>query len=250
MSVNFNIFFCEESLSGFIVRKLSRDKKYHLKKFDDYGNFLDFLESNKTTSLFEHKSYIYLLNDVVINDKDLFLNYNFGEDIIITNKFINIKEIKYLNLLAKNLSRENYDKLIRFMINNVNTHFIEKLLELNNFDLKQLCFIFEYMDITNSELPFNNYIRSIINVNTPSLTSIIDCIEGGEAKRNSLLWGVHPGAIALYLQKKNISSLKGRLSKNASTNLISLYENDKYVKLQPNEANYMLKLRFLIDKVS
>ena len=156
-----------------------------------------------------------------------------------------------MNLLAKTLSKNNSSKLILFLVSKFNSLYIDGLLENDNMDINQLCSILEYMDITDSELPFDYYISAGTSKYFSEISTVLEVIEEGEKDNLNKLSTIHPGAISLYLQRKLISKLKD--SKNKELNykkLISLYENDKFVKLHPNEANFLLKHSFKWDKTS
>lgn len=251
MSNKYNIFYSEKHISGFLIRKLSRRTIYYVVEFNDYFEFISFLNSNVSTSLFEKKYYIFILSDLIKVDKDLFLTHDLDGHIVITNNFFYLTNSNPLNLLAKNLSKNNFTKLVSFLVSNFNNLYIEKLIKMENININQLCSILEYMDITNSELPFESYISAGNDSYFSGIGRIIEIIEDGERDSFIKLSTIHPGAISLYLQKKLISNLKDGANKEININkLISLYENDKYVKLYPNEANFLLKLRFKADKLS
>ena len=251
MSTIYNIFYCDKFTSGYIIRKLSRIRNYNVLEFNDYEDFINFLNNNVNTSLFGKKYYIFLLNDLIIKDKNLFVTHDLVDNIIITNNFSNLRNSKPINLLAKTLSKNNSSKLILFLVSKCNNLYIEGLLENDNMDINQLCSILEYMDITDSELPFDYYISAGTAKYFSEISTVLEVIEEGEKDNLNKLSTIHPGAISLYLQRKLISKLKD--SKNKELNykkLISLYENDKFVKLHPNEANFLLKHSFKWDKTS
>ena len=251
VSTTYNIFYCDKFISGYIIRKLSRIRKYNVFEFNDYEDFINFINNNVNNSLFGKRNYIFHLNDLIIKDKDLFLTHDLVDHIIVTNNFSNLRNSKPMNLLAKTLSKNNSSKLILFLVSKFNSLYIDGLLENDNMDINQLCSILEYMDITDSELPFDYYISAGTSKYFSEISTVLEVIEEGEKDNLNKLSTIHPGAISLYLQRKLISKLKD--SKNKELNykkLISLYENDKYVKLHPNEANFLLKHSFKWDKTS
>ena len=251
MITNYNIFFCDKLLLGFIIRKLERTKQYHILEFTKYEDFTHFLNNNTQNSLFNKIYYIFILFDSEVVDTDLLSNYDLDGHILITNKYTNITNATQLNLLSKNLSSNNFNKLIQFLVTNVNKLYIEKLTRENKFDVNTLCYILEYMDITDSELPYPSYISAVGNNYVVTVNDVISLIEDSSSYHWSKLSSIHPGIIALYLQKKLISNIKVSKKDQIMFNkLISIYENDKYVKNQANVANYLLKLRFLADKLS
>lgn len=251
MITDYNIFFCDKLLLGFIIRKLERTKQYHILEFTKYEDFTHFLNNNTQNSLFNKIFYIFILFDSEIVDIDLLSNYDLDGHILITNKYTNITNSTQLNLLSKNLSSNNFNKLIQFLVTNVNKLYIEKLTQENKFDVNTLCYILEYMDITDSELPYQSYISAVGNNYVVTVNDVISLIEDTSSHHLSKLSSIHPGIIALYLQRKLISNIKvSKKDQIIFNKLISIYENDKYVKYQANEANYLLKLRFLADKLS
>jgi hypothetical protein len=251
VSTTYNIFYCDKFISGYIIRKLSRIRKYHVLEFNDYEDFINFINNNINTSLFGKKYYIFLLTDLIITDKELFLTHELADHVIITNNFTNLRNSKPLNLLAKTLSKNNSSKLIIFLVNKSNILYTEGLLEIDNMDINQLCSILEYMDITDSELPFDFYISAGSAKYNSEIGRVLEIIEEGEKDNLNKLATIHPGAISLYLQRKLISKLKDGNNKELNyKKLISLYENDKFVKLYSNEANFLLKHSFQRDKTS
>ena len=252
MTTPYNLFYCDKTISGFIIRKLTRDKKYFIFEFENYDDFLFFLNGNVDNSLFEKKYYIFILNDFVIPDKDLFSRYNLEDHIIITNNFTNIANSTAINLLAKKLSVNTSYKLTIFMLGNVaNILHLDRLQNFPANDTYQFCTILEYMDITDSELAFEIYISAAKGKNSTTINDVVEVIEESNLTNLNILSTTHPGAISLYIQRKLITKLKERKSTALDyKRLISLHENDKDVKLHPNEANYIIKLRFLTDKMS
>ena len=252
MTTPYNLFYCDKTISGFIARKLTRDKRYYIFEFENYDDFLFLLNSNLNNSLFEKKNYIFILNDFVIPDKDLFSRYNLEDHIIITNNFTNMANSRAINLLAKKLSVHTSSKLTLFMLGNVDNNLnLSRLQDFTANDTYQFCTILEYMDITDSELAFEIYISAAKGKSSTPINEVVEIIEESNLTNLNILSTIHPGAISLYLQRKLITKLKERKSTALDyKKLISLHENDKVVKLHPNEANYMIKLRFLTDKMS